>query len=127
MKITNISEVPTCSQRAAKVALAIGADVHLDNAGDLLVSFAGADRYFFDPENVTTHVMEALEYARLYGFMCNGHRVPLIVRIEYSNEDVRVQIGASLWYHCAGINAAAATRRAIVDAFCAYYDEMPKA
>lgn len=129
-------------QRAAKVALAVGAACRISADGEqLLAQFKESDSYYFDPENITLHMLEALGEARMHGFitpnikrepetettsvdvLVGWARFPFVIRTVYSVGDVRVQIGDSRWYVDTHTNTAHAMRRAIVSAFCAYYDE----
>ena len=124
-QIPRANEAPAPLRRAAKVAFAVGAEVRVGMDGEsLLVQFENSDAYYFDPEHTTLHMLEALGAARTYGFATQGFsRLALVVRTVFSNEDVRVQIGASKWFVSKLPNTARALRAAIVDAFCGYYDE----
>jgi hypothetical protein len=130
-QVTNAAQAPQEFQRAAKVALAVGCEVRVSSTGEhLYAKFHNADNYYFDPENVTMHMLEVLNAARTYGFVYFEPDVdapkrgvaPYVVRVTYSNEDVRVQIGASRWYQNKNPNTAIAMRHALVDAMCDYYD-----
>lgn len=129
--ITRADAAPRHLQRAAKAALAVGASVMANSDGEgLMVQFKESDRYYFDPENVTLHALEMLGHARTYGFVVYSGtaadawiRVPLVIRTVFSNEDVRVQLGASKWFADKHANTATAMRHALVDAFATYYDE----
>jgi hypothetical protein len=139
--IVRADQAPHHLQRAAKVALCVGASVMLnaDREG-LLVEFKESDKYYFDPENVTLHTLEALGHARTYGFLqanvkavaidqlelLGWVRFPAVIRIVHSSADVRVQIGARKWHRDVHANTAIAMRHAIVDAFCGYYDDAIK-
>jgi len=132
-KVTQASQVSAHLQRAAKFALAVGADIHMNAEGDsLLAKFADSDRYHFDPEHVTLHCLEALGQARTFGLVAYSYvhadklvrgLSPLVVRVVFCNTDVRVQIGASRWYVDDHSSTPVAMRKAILTAFCAYYDE----
>jgi hypothetical protein len=139
-KVTSAAEVSKELVRSAKVALACGAHVELaNNRTTLMVKFRNADKYYFDPENATMHMLEALGEVRAYGFAAyrqlpvieNGEVLgienqltyqPQVVRIVSSATDVRVQIGASRWYADVSESITTAMRRALVTAFCDYYD-----
>jgi hypothetical protein len=132
--IANVDEIKDVTlQRAAKCAFAVGADVYVYAVRDesaIYVKFPDNDRARFDPEYNTMHALELLGVARSNGFVTHtaiGNGVtylPYVVRVVYSTNDVRVQIGASKWFVTSCLkNTASATRRALVDAFCAYYDE----
>lgn len=144
MELTTInkaSDAPAALQRAAKCALVVGAQVHIDSEREaLFVKFDDGDRYHFDPDDATLHALEMLGQARTKGFVRYTVGLPppgydggniifrdkpawFIVRVVFSNRDVRVQIGASRWYVAEVRNTALGMRRALVDAFCAYYDE----
>lgn len=133
--ITMASQVPQPHQRAAKIALSVGASVTISNDGEqLLAQFPDCDSYYFDPEHTTLHMLEVLNAARAHGFVMYATapdanncayvrgRAPLVVRVIYSNEDVRVQIGASRWYAVKNTNTAIAMRHALADALVDYYD-----
>ena len=141
-QVYSAADVPNHLKRAAKIALSVGAAVFTATDDEsLLVKFQDADRYYFDPENVTLHMLEALNAARMLGFIAyrdspackgddgnittryTGYRVPLIVRIVHSIQDVRVQIGASRFYASTINNTGVAMRHALCDAFCDYYDQ----
>lgn len=120
--------LPRQLQTAAKVALAVGGKVSIGEHGEnLIVQFDDNDRYYFDPEGSTLHALEALGHAKTRGLMrWSGERfvrTALVFRIVFSNQDVRVQIGASRWYRDNHTNTPAAMRRALVAALSAYYDE----
>lgn len=131
--ITRAHQVPKHLQRAAKVALCIGADVRMSADQESLLAqlMPGNDLYYFNPEDVTLHCLEVLGLARQIGFIMyrtkdSVHlqgRTSLVVRTIFCSTDVRVQIGASKWFAVEHTNTAIAMRRAIVDGFCAYYDE----
>jgi hypothetical protein len=123
-QITRASDAPRHLQRAAKVALSCGAATFISADGEqLLAKFNDADRYYFDPENVTTHALEAIHHARTYGFVTKaGLHFPLVVRTVFSQGDIRVQIGTSRWYLSNERNTPHALRLAIVMAFEGYYD-----
>ncbi len=140
VKVTSAAQVPQPLQRAAKSAFAVGANSVALNADrdSLLVQFKDADRYYFDPENVTMHALELLGAARTYGLvrpnlrpvigtyeveLVGWLREPLIVRTVYSAGDVRVQIGVGRWHLSERRDTAAALRHALIDALAAYYDE----
>ena len=126
-------EAPDNLQQAAKVALAVGAACMLNSDRDsLAVKFRGSDVYTFDPANVTLHCLELLGEAKTYGFVEYRHtdtgvmmlRQPLVVRIVSSQQDVRVQIGASRWYASKRDKLTTALRESIVTAFADYYDQV---
>lgn len=126
--INKASDAPAALQRAAKCALVVGAQVHVGNNREaLFVKFDDGDRYHFDPDDATLHALEMLGQARDKGFVSTSQIGPLrqrlVVRVVFSASDVRVQIGASRWYVAEVRNTALGMRRALVDAFCAYYDD----
>lgn len=126
--INKASDAPAALQRAAKCALVVGAQLHVDNDREaLFVKFNDGDRYYFDPDDATLHALEMLGQARDKGFVSPSPIGPLrqrfVVRVVFGCDDVRVQIGASRWYVAEVRNTALGMRRALVDAFCAYYDE----
>lgn len=126
--INKASDAPPALQRAAKCALVVGAQVHVGNNREaLFVKFDDGDRYHFDPDDATLHALEMLGQARDKGFVSPSPIGPLrqrfIVRVVFGCDDVRVQIGASRWFINQTRNTAVAMRQALVDAFCAYYDE----
>jgi hypothetical protein len=143
IKVTHASQVPQHLQRAAKVALAVGATVRVGVDGEsLLVQFKDSDSYHFAPEDITLHAFEALGAARTYGMVApylrdlsevgapggaveviGWVRKSIVIRTIFSVGDVRVQIGASPWFKDEHLNTAVAMRRALVDAFSTYYDE----
>jgi hypothetical protein len=134
--IIRASDAPKHLQRAAKCALAVGATVRVDADSCLFVTFPGAlDNYVFEPETITTHALELLHVARVSGFACYmsqpeppfalvSHRIPYVVRLALSAEDVRVQLGASRWYQSKFLGTERALREATVAAFVDYYDGM---
>lgn len=128
--INKASDAPAALQRAAKCALVVGAQVHIDGDREaLFVKFDDGDRYHFDPDDATLHALEMLGQARTKGFVGVDpvgnipYRAKYVVRVVFSNSDVRVQIGASRWFMAEVRNTALGMRRALVDAFCAYYDD----
>lgn len=133
MELTAINkafDAPAALQRAAKCALVVGAQVHIDsNREALFVKFDDGDRYHFDPDDATLHALEMLGQARTKGFVGVDpvgnipYRAKYVVRVVFSSIDARVQIGASRWFAADVRNTALGMRRALVDAFCAYYDE----
>lgn len=128
--INKASDAPAALQRAAKCALVVGAQVHVGSEREsLFVKFDDGDRYQFDPDDATLHALEMLGQARAKGFVGFDpvgnvpYRARYVVRVVFSDRDVRVQIGASRWYADKTHNTAVAMRSALVDAFCAYYDD----
>lgn len=135
-QVYSAAGLPHHLKRAAKIALSVGAAVFITTDNEsVLAKFQDADRYYFDPKNVTLHMLEALNAARTLGFiayrdalppsvdMYVPYRVPLVVRIVHSIQDVRVQIGASRFYASTIQNTGVAMRHALCDAFCDYYDQ----
>jgi hypothetical protein len=125
-----LNQIPMEYRRAAKCALALGATINRCDADNgLTVAFDGDITSFeFDPELRTMHALELINMARKRGFVqmtsdLAAVRVPYVIRTVFSAKDVRVQIGASKWFVAEFPDTASAIRRAIVDAFCAYYDE----
>lgn len=124
MKITQASQAPSHLQRAAKVALSVGAAVFLSTDGEsLMTQFNDADRYYFDPENVTLHMFEALGQARTLGLRTAAGviRRDLIV-LEFELRGVIAQIGNRPPHCVTNANTVSATRQALVYAFCDWYD-----
>lgn len=121
------SEAPTCLQRAVKVALAVGANVFLTtDQSSLMAQFEGADKYYFDPENVTLHMFEALGQARTFGFAARvrGARRHYPVLLNYDLSGVMCRVAGMEPCFSTNPNTCTATRQALVTAFCVYYDHV---
>lgn len=124
-RVSSADDVPLEFQRAAKVAFAADAiNVSLDEArSQLFIKLKLTDQLWrFDPEYMTTHMLEVIGHVNMNGF---GSGIRRDLKIEFNDCGVNVEIKGYSRHMASGTNTGLAFRRALVDAFCEYYDRMP--
>lgn len=117
--LANVGNVPPELQRAYKVAYAAGAyDIGTNpDKSELLVRLTKTDQpWRFDPEYVTTHILQIIDHVITNGF--GG------IKIKFSENCVAAQIDGYDRHMKYGLNTTACFRLAVIDAFCEYYEKL---